>query len=89
MHLKPGGESNVTEKKGLGKAIDRLEQIVTRLEREELELDDALALFDEGMELIRGAERELVESEGRLKQVLMDRKGRERMADIEVEADEE
>ncbi|NIW35525.1 MAG: exodeoxyribonuclease VII small subunit [Gemmatimonadetes bacterium] len=79
----------MTEKKGLGKAIDRLEQIVTRLEREELELDDALALFDEGMELIRGAERELVESEGRLKQVLMDRKGRERMADIEVEADEE
>lgn len=79
----------MSEKKGLGKAIERLEQIVARLEREELELDDALTLFDEGMELVRAAERELVESEGRLKQVLVDRKGRERLADIEVEEEEE
>ncbi len=36
------------------------------------------------MELIRGAERQLVESEGRLKQVLVDRRGRQRHVDYEV-----
>jgi exodeoxyribonuclease VII small subunit len=68
----------------LGKAIDRLEEIVLRLEREDLELEDALRLFDEGMELIRGAEHELSESQGRLKQVLVDRQGRQRQVDFDV-----
>jgi exodeoxyribonuclease VII small subunit len=77
------------KKSGLGKAIDRLEKIVQSLEREELELEAALGLFDEGMELIRAAEKELSESEGRLKQVLVDRSGRQRTADIEVETEEE
>ncbi|NIN73287.1 MAG: exodeoxyribonuclease VII small subunit [Gemmatimonadetes bacterium] len=71
----------------LGEALNRLEEIVESLEREELELEDALRLFDEGMELIRGAERELVESEGRIKQVLADRRGRQRLADVDVDAD--
>jgi exodeoxyribonuclease VII small subunit len=77
----------VTEKLSLGKAIDQLEVIVQRLEREELELEDALRLFDEGMELIRAAEHELSESQGRLKQVLTDRRGRERVVDFEVTDD--
>ena len=72
------------KKLSLGKAIDRLEEIVQRLEREELELEDSLRLFDEGMELIRAAEHDLVESEGRLKQVLVDRSGKERDADVEL-----
>ena len=78
----------MTKKLNLGVALDRLEEIVGKLEREELELEDALRLFDEGMELIRAAERDLIESEGRLKQVLADRGGRERLADIEIEGDE-
>ncbi len=77
----------MTKKLSLGKAIGRLEEIVQRLEREELELEDALQLFDEGMELIRGAERDLIESEGRLKQVLVDRRGKERLVDVDLEED--
>jgi exodeoxyribonuclease VII small subunit len=73
----------VSKKLSLGKTIDRLEQIVQSLEREELELEEALRLFDEGMELIRVAEREISESEGRLKQVLVDRRGRQRHVDFE------
>ncbi|MEE9134158.1 MAG: exodeoxyribonuclease VII small subunit [Gemmatimonadota bacterium] len=76
-------------KLSLGKAINRLEEIVTSLEREELELEDALRLFDEGMELVRGAEQELTESEGRLKQVLIDRSGRQRHVDFELDEDRE
>jgi exodeoxyribonuclease VII small subunit len=75
----------VKKKLSLGKAIDRLEEIVQRLEREELELEDSLRLFDEGMELIRAAEHDLVESEGRLKQVLVDRSGKEREADVDLD----
>jgi exodeoxyribonuclease VII small subunit len=78
----------VDKKLSLGKAIGRLEEIVENLEREELELEDALRLFDEGMELIRNAERELIESEGRVKQVLLDRRGRQRQVNIEFENDE-
>jgi exodeoxyribonuclease VII small subunit len=78
----------VAKKLKLGKAIDRLEEIVLKLEREELELEDALRLFDEGMELIRGAEHELSESQGRLKQVLMDRQGRQRHVDLDVSDNE-
>lgn len=78
----------MSKKLSLGKAIGRLEEIVENLEREELELQDALRLFDEGLELIRNAERELIESEGRLKQVLVDRRGRQRRVDIELETDE-
>jgi exodeoxyribonuclease VII small subunit len=77
----------MAEKFRLGKALNRLEQIVESLEREELELEDALRLFDEGMELIRTAERELIESEGRIKQVLVDRRGRQRLADVDLDAD--
>jgi exodeoxyribonuclease VII small subunit len=74
----------MTKKLSLGKAINRLEEIVGRIEREDLELEEALKLFDEGMELIRAAEHELIESEGRVKQVLIDRQGRQRERDLEL-----
>ncbi len=78
----------MAKKLKLGKAIDRLEEIVLKLEREELELEDALRLFDEGMELIRGAEHELSESQGRLKLVLMERQGGQRHVDLDVSDNE-
>jgi exodeoxyribonuclease VII small subunit len=78
----------MAEKFRLGEALNRLEEIVESLEREELELEDALRLFDEGMELIRAAERELIESEGRIKQVLVDRRGRQRLADVDLDTDD-
>jgi exodeoxyribonuclease VII small subunit len=75
----------VSKKKiSLEQAIERLEKIVESIEREELELEEALRLFDEGMELVRAAEVELSESAGRLKQVLIDRQGRQRHIDFEV-----
>jgi len=78
----------VSKKLSLGQAINRLEEIVKSLERQELELEDALRLFDEGMELVRSAELELTESEGRLKQVLIDRSGRQRHVDFDISGDE-
>lgn len=77
----------MADKFRLGEALNRLEKIVESLEREELELEDALRLFDEGMELIRTAERQLIESEGRIKQVLVDRRGRQRLGDVDLDED--
>lgn len=69
---------------GFDEALERLEQIVNRLERDELSLEDALALFDEGLELVRRADRKLAESRGRLQQVLMDREGEGRTVDLQA-----
>ncbi len=71
----------MSDQLGLEAALRRLEEIVEGLERQELELEDALRLFDEGMTLIKGAEKKLAESEGRLQQILIDREGREQETD--------
>lgn len=74
----------MSDKLNLEAALERMEEIVEHLERDDLELDEALKLFDEGMALIKDAERKLSESEGRLKQILIDREGRERQADLDL-----
>ena len=48
-------------------SLDRLESISARLEDEELELDAALALFEEGIAELRAASAFLAEAETRLK----------------------
>ena len=55
---------------GLGARIARLEQILSRLEREDLELDEALALFEEGVGHVREAERLLRAAELRVERLL-------------------
>ncbi len=75
----------MSEKLDLEAALARLEKVVGRLERDELELEAALKLFDEGMSLIKVAERKLTETEGRLQQILVDREGRERRTDIDLD----
>ena len=47
--------------------IDRLQQIVADLESDGLPLNDALRLFEEGIEILRLASDELTNAEGRVK----------------------
>lgn len=51
------------------KNIARLESIAARLEDEELDLDAALALFEEGIAELRAASALLTNAETRLKQL--------------------
>ena len=51
------------------KSMARLEEIAARLESEDLELDAALALFEEGITELRSASASLVKAEARLKQL--------------------
>lgn len=51
-------------------ALDELEEIVRRLDREELRLDEALALFEDGVTRLRTASRLLDEARGRVEEVV-------------------
>jgi exodeoxyribonuclease VII small subunit len=50
--------------------LERLEEIVRRLESQELDLDEALKLFEEGVEGLRVMRERLSSAEAIVKQVL-------------------
>ena len=50
-------------------SMERLEMIASRLEDEALDLDTALALFEEGVAELRAASAFLTQAETRLKQL--------------------
>lgn len=52
--------------------LRRLEEIVSALEGESLELDEALALFAEGAERVRAAQAVLGSAEAKIRQLLDD-----------------
>jgi exodeoxyribonuclease VII small subunit len=53
-------------------ALERLAEIADRLDGDALELDASLALFGEGIKLLRSAERTLAQAEARVQQLLED-----------------
>lgn len=65
-----------------------LEQVVERLERGELPLDESVQLFEEGMRLSEACKKQLEDAEGRI-QVLVERGSRMVVADLEVEVEED
>ena len=50
--------------------LKRLEQIVAQLEGDRLELNASLALFEEGIDLLRQASEELSETEVKVKELV-------------------
>lgn len=50
--------------------LERLEDIVRRLESPELDLDEALKLFEEGVEGLRVMRERLTDADAKVKQVL-------------------
>ena len=53
-------------------AVKRLEEIVQRMEGEALELDESLALFEEGVRLLRLTQGILDRAEAHVKELLQD-----------------
>jgi len=62
--------------------VDRLEEIVRQLEAQELDLDEALKLFEEGIERLREARERLTAAEAQVKQVLSDQAGNLKVDDF-------
>jgi exodeoxyribonuclease VII small subunit len=63
--------------------LQRLEEIVRQLERDDGDLDQSLALFEEGVARLRAARERLGEAEARVKKVLEDAQGALRTEDVD------
>lgn len=65
----------MAEKDTLGEDLGRLEEIVRRLEADDLPIEEALAVFEEGVRRLRSARHRLADAETRVMQVLKDSTG--------------
>ena len=62
----------MTEEKTYDEALRRLEDLVAQLERGGKNLDETLAMFEEGTALLKRRQSELSEVEGRLAELRLD-----------------
>lgn len=64
--------------------VSRLQQIVAGLERDGVPLDDALKLFEEGIEILRLASEELTTAEGKVRLLIENAQGVFETRDIDA-----
>jgi exodeoxyribonuclease VII small subunit len=67
----------------LAEELSRLEEIVRRLEADDVELDAALALFEEGVARLRAARERLAAAELKVQTVLEEAGGNLRYTDLD------
>ena len=63
-------ETAPAKKPNFEHSLTRLEEVVRRLESPQLSLDDAMKLFEEGVELSRECQKQLEEAEGKVEILL-------------------
>lgn len=66
-----------------GKELERLEAIVRQLETPDIDLDQALKLFEEGVERLRSARDRLNGAQAKVKQVISDHAGTLKVDDLD------
>ena len=70
MNSTPVKKPEPPKKPDFEKSLVRLEEVVRRLESPQLSLDDAMKLFEEGIQLSRECQKQLEEAEGRVEILL-------------------
>jgi exodeoxyribonuclease VII small subunit len=68
----------------LADELARLEEIVRKLEAEDIELDAALALFEEGVSRLRAARERLAAAEVKVQSVIEEAGGDIRLTDLDA-----
>jgi exodeoxyribonuclease VII small subunit len=68
----------------LAEELARLEEIVRKLEADDVELDAALLLFEEGIARLRAARERLVAAEVKVQAVLEEAGGDLRLTDLDA-----
>lgn len=68
----------------LAQELARLEEIVRKLEAEDVELDAALELFEEGVARLRSARERLTAAELKVQAVLEEASGDLRLSDLDA-----
>ena len=71
------------------RSLARLEEVVRRLESPQLSLDDAMKLFEEGVELSRECQKQLEEAEGKVEILLKKADGKLVAGPFEPEGENE
>jgi len=69
------------------RSLGRLEEVVRRLESPQLSLDEAMKLFEEGVELSRECQKQLEEAEGRVEILLKKADGKMAAGPFEPEGE--
>jgi len=77
----PPSHPSAVPPSSLADELARLEEIVRRLEAEDLELDGALALFEQGVACLRSARERLAAAEVRVRTVLEEANGTLRLGE--------
>lgn len=77
-------EHDASPKASLAQELARLEEIVRKLEAEDVELDAALELFEEGVARLRSARERLVAAELKVQTVLEEASGDLRLTDLDA-----
>lgn len=60
----------MSEKKGFRESMSRLETIVSKLEQNDMELEEAMTLFEEGLQLIKKCDTQLNTFENKVQSLL-------------------
>lgn len=76
----PTKKSDAAKKPDFEFSLARLEEIVGKLESANLSLDDAMKLFEEGVQLSRDCQKHLEQAEGRV-EILLKKAGGEMAAE--------
>ena len=69
------------------RSLARLEEVVRKLESPQLSLDEAMKLFEEGVELSRECQKQLEEAEGRVEILLKKADGKMAAVPFEPEGE--
>lgn len=77
-------DTGLSHSSPLADELARLEEIVRRLEANDVELDAALTLFEEGVARLRSARERLAAAELKVQAVLQDAGGEIRLTDLDA-----
>jgi exodeoxyribonuclease VII small subunit len=83
-----GKKAEAPRKNEFERSLARLEDVVQKLESPNLPLDDAMKLFEEGVQLARECQKQLTEAEGRV-EILMKKAGGSMAAEPFAASDDE
>ena len=89
MNSSASKKPEAPKKPDFERSLARLEEVVRRLESPQLSLDEAMKLFEEGVELSRECQKQLEEAEGRVEILLKKADGKLADEPFEPEAENE
>lgn len=89
MNPPAGKKTEVSKKPDFEKSLARLEEVVRKLENASISLDEAMKLFEEGVQLSRECQKQLEEAEARVEILLKKADGKLAPQPFEAAAEEE